>query len=454
DMGLQVHLTSRIRAAAAVGDTALVRHVIGIGLGLYLAACAAGGACLLTAVLAFGLTERLGLRAEGADAAAILVGAVALVLLPRGLVACVFSSRGQATREVGLATAQQLCWLLGPVAAALLGGGLVEAAAAQLAASIAVGWVALILALRRHHPDIRLSVVWPEAEERRSTLRRSTLHAVSSLPGILLLHLPVLALKQVFPTGTEVVVFSTMRTFAGLLRQVQLQLAIIAVLEMTRQHAQGDSVGLVRMFRAISRFCSGLLGLAAAFMFAVGASFFETWTHGTVVFDPWLALAFLLPILGSVPAFCGTALLRHTDHAEDLLRMHLAQLALGLVLGAALLPWGPAGVAAALAVAELAAVGAAGIRRCAKVFGFPAGRVVVSSATTAAAATAASAIACILLSWAVPPRGIVGLAAYGACWAAAMAPLSCWLLVDAEQRAMLARAAALRLPVLLRLRRT
>lgn len=439
DFGLTTHLTNRILASAARGDGREVLSVLAAGHAI-LATLMACGAALVAGAWLLDLPQRLGLRAPGAEAAGLLLAASILILLPRPLIGGVFAARGQFGRSVHMSTALQLLPLSGQLAVVAGGGGLVAAAATNLLVVVLTGWVVPLIVLRRGHPDIRLAPRWPAWPELRGYLRKSALYGLSSTSTVALLQLPVLVLQVAAPSGSAVVAFTTMRTAAGVLRQVLGQLVISAALEMTRQHNQGDRDGLARLFAVTARLGGGTAGLLAGPLLVLGPDLFALWTGGAVAFDLGMALVFVTATLAAVPGTVGLTLLRQTDHAEAAATVHLVQLLVGAALCLALVPpLGSLGAAIAVAAAELLSIGVLSSWQATRVFLLNGARLLAAGWGSAAAGCAVGAAVAWALRDIMPVATIFDAGWLMASWAAVVAPAAPYLLFPRDARLSLWR---------------
>jgi O-antigen/teichoic acid export membrane protein len=442
DVGFTPHFTSLIMAAAARGDRAGEAKALATGMTVFAGVIAAGVAVAVAAWRA-GAADLLGLQTEDARLAAALSAACVLLLTPRSLAGGVFAAHGRFTAAIYIAAAHQLAGLAGALLTAAAGGGLAAAAAAQLAAAVLVGWALPLAALRRLCPGVALFALRkPTGEELRFHLRKSALHGVASGATVILLNLPVLMLQGAGLSGAAVIAFTTMRTFAGLIRQVIAQVILAATVEMTRQHHQGDASGLHRLFVLICRICGGGGGLLTGLVFMLGPPFFIVWTHGAAPFDPFMALVFIGGAVAMVPATTAAALLRQTDHAEILAGAHGAQIALSVIFCLILTaPYGGPGAAAAVTAAEALALGLPALNAAARLFGLERRRILTSAWTAAAVGAAAGWTAATAAAALLPMGRLAEIAAFGLVWGVFIAPAAFFILLPADQRNWLRRTA-------------
>lgn len=441
DIGFTAHFTSLIMAAAARGDRGEEAKALATGMTVF-AGVTAAGVVIAAAAWPAGAPGLLGLQTEDARLAAALSALSVVLLTPRSLAGGVFAAHGRFTLAIYIAAAHQLAGLAGPLLTASAGGGLAAAAAAQLAAAVLVGWALPLAALRRFCPTVRVFALRrPTGEELRFHLRKSALHGVASGATVILLNLPVLLLQGAGVSGGAVVAFTTMRTFAGLIRQMIAQVVLAATVEMTRQHHQGDASGLHRLFLLTCRICGGGGGLLTGLVFILGPPFFIVWTHGAAPFDPFTALIFIGGAVAMVPATAAAALLRQTDHAEILAGAYAAQIALSAVLCLFwIAPYGGAGAAAAVTAAEALALGLPALNAAARLFGLERRRILTTFWTAAAVGGAVGWTAATAAAASLPTERLSEMAAFGVVWGVLIAPAAFFILLPADQRGRLRRA--------------
>lgn len=430
DCGLHGHFSNALRAAWARGDEAEGRRILQSGLGVYATLTAVLAAGAVAAVAALDAPALLGVaRLEDADAALLLLLLATVVLLPRGLVATVHSARGEFHREVGVLTLSLAGMQAAPMLAALAGGALPHAAAAQLAAALLLGWLPLLRGLRRRYPDLALRPVPPTRAELRRIAAKAPLYAVQQGGVLVLVNAPVLLLGWL-AAPAAVVAFATLRTFVGLVRQTVQQVAVVLGLEMARFCARGDLAEAARLHAgsaAVLGCATGLLGGAA---WVAGPPVFALWTHGTTPFDPVVAAVLLAGLLLRAPVQGAAATLRLVDRPGAVAAAQGAEVAALLLLAPALIPWaGAAGAALAVVVAEGLVSGPWLLRAAGRLFGTG----VLRPALRAGAAALAGLLAALLAGTAARPAG---LAVFAASWAAVAVPLL-FAVLDPGQRVWL-----------------
>jgi hypothetical protein len=438
DCGLSGCLGNGLRSAWARGDHEGFHRILHTGLFVYAGLVGGAVVVLAGAAATTDLPALLGVaRLEQGGTVLVLLALAVILLLPRGAVAAIYSARGEFNREVGSILAMSAGQLTVQAAVVLAGGTPLHVAVAMPVAALFFGWGVLLPALARHHPDVSLSPAWPDRPALRRLAVRLPLYAVPPASAILLLHIPVLALGRL-SAPAELVAFTTMRTFSGLIRQISAQFATITGIEMAAQHARNDLAGAAALLSAAGPLTGGMVGLLTGLAMAIGPGFFNMWTRGAVGFDPMLAALFLGAVLAMAPANGAVGLLRFMDQPGPMARCLLAQAVCSLLLCLLLIPTaGAAGAAGAISSAEVLTVGLYG--------GLMAGRLVGAPMTPMVLHTCKVALLSLGLSLGVAWVVGQGVAAVGAglipfvvLWGLLTAGPALWLIPDRHQRAWLA----------------
>lgn len=387
DLGMHGHLGNGLRAAWARGEHAIGQRILQAGLGAYGLSLSALLAVLAGVVVLLDVPSLLGIEElEHPQAVLVLLGLSNVLLLPRELTLSVYAARGQFSRQVGdflvLTSAQQGTVIGG----ALAGSSPVQVAAGYCAVSLLVGWGGSLWSLRRRHPDVVFMPCRPTAAELWELAAKSPFYAIQQGGGVLLVQLPIILLGRLSsPAAT--VVFSTMRTLTGLIRQIANQFATVAGLEMAHLYARGGTGDAVRLFRIVALVNGAIVGAMGGVTLAVGPWFLGVWTHGAVAFDMVLAAAFVTAAVLVTPAYCSFALLRMIGRPQALALAALVQAGAMILFALVLVPGhGALGAAVAVGLAEVTVAAPITIRAAAKALACPILPVMVWSYATAVVA--------------------------------------------------------------------
>ncbi|MCW2249605.1 O-antigen/teichoic acid export membrane protein [Azospirillum fermentarium] len=354
DFGMQGHLGNGLRAAWARGEQAAGQRILQAGLGTYALSLSVLLAVLAGSLMLLDVPSLLGVeQLEHPQATLVLLGLSTLLLLPRELTLSVYAARGQFSRQVGdflvLTSAQQGT----VIGVTLAGGSPIQAAAAYGTVSLLVGWGVSLWSLRRRHPDVAFMPCRPAAAELWELAVKSPFYGLQQSGGVLLVQLPVILLGRLSSPGA-VVVFSTMRTLTGVIRQFANQFATVAGLEMAHLYARGDVAGTARLHRILCPVAGAVIGTISGVTLAVGPWFLGLWTHGNVAFDRPLAATFVAAAVLMTPAYCAMGLLRLIGRPQPLALAMLLQAAAMILLALILIPDRDAlGAAIAVGMAEI-----------------------------------------------------------------------------------------------------
>jgi len=438
DAGVGVHITNLLIAAVARNEGTAVVRIFASGLAM-LSALAAAGAVAVAAAAATGLPALIGIDRPGAGLAGAMLAATTLLLLPRIVVTGVLAAHGRFALAVWLTGAVQVIPLAGQLVVVWRGGGIVAAAAIHLAATLIVGWAFTLVVLRRVLPGAGIGLRWPPRAGLAGYIRKSALHSLTTGATTVTQHVPVLVLQAFAPSGAMVVLFTTMRTLVGLLRQVAAQVIQSSAIEMARQHSQGDRAGLRDLYLLTVRVVGGTAGLLGGLLLAIGPDFVALWTHGTIAFDVRLAAAFAGSTILVVPGMTALLLLRMTDHAEQLAQVHAAQIILIVALCLLLTP-ALDGVGAALAVAgaEVLTIGWMMFGRAGRLFDLGGLRSLPVSGLAALAGLTAGAAAAFAVRSVLPGAGLPDLVMVSAAWSVVVAPVAPFIALPPQERMRIA----------------
>lgn len=434
DLGCQGHLTNTLREAWASGDERRFSRVLRSGLFTYIVLTLAWLAALLAGVTMLDPSRLLGLRVpEGANPTFLLLALQTLILIPRGLVASVYSARGALGHEVGAGLLLSAGQGLAQAMTALTGGAPLHAALASALASVLLGWGTLLFGIRRHFPDVRLRPQMPDCADLRLLAGRAPYYLLSQGAMNAIMQGPLLALGRLAPEGA-VVTFSAMRVFTGLVRQGAAQLATATGLEMARQHTQQDTAALRRLYVGTARLAAGLSGLGSGLLLALGPPFFRLWTHGAVPFDPILALMFLGGGMVMAPFLGSLYLLRFIDRPRLVAVGLCGQAAASLLLCVVLAPLGAPGGAIAVVAAEVLVLGWQGLSTGSRLTGEPLRRHLTRSWATAFCGLLLGGGTALAEAWLFQPDSLLEIMVFAGLWAAAVTIPALFLLLDAGQR--------------------
>jgi O-antigen/teichoic acid export membrane protein len=448
DLGLRHYMANLMLIAWSKGDAPTFHHTLHVGLGIY------AGILLLAApavALAawFAIAQGwLDFGAAASDAALLAVvgmAAYTLVAMPIGLVFSVYAARGDTARGINLATASTVIETVAVGWALWLGVPAAAVALVYLIAMVAFG-AGLWIDLGRRYPDIRIRAALPTRSDLAQNIPRAIDYVVIPLAQSAVLQGTVLILGALAgKAAAPVVVFTTLRTLANLVRQVVNQAGQVTSIELTRFHAQGDRARLERLYLAGARLLCGAGGLLAGAVLAVAPFFLAIWTRGKVEYDGWAFAGLLAAVVLTLPGQLAMLLLYASNQPRALTAATVAQGLIGLAASVPAAYWGgAAGVAWALAATECATIGLLPWQ-VARAMNLPARRLVTIGWAAAAAGLALGYGAAFVGLALLGGQGLGRLMLVGLLWCALVAVPAYFLFIDAADRRRLRdRLAAVR----------
>lgn len=434
DLGCQGHLTNTLREAWASGDERRFSRILRSGLFTYIVLTLTWLTALLGGMTMLAPSDLLGLHgAEGANLTFLLLALQTLLMIPRGLVASVYSARGVLGHEVAAGLLLSAGQALAQAMTALAGGALQHAALASVLTTVLLGWGVLLFGIGRHFPDVRLSPQMPDGADLRRLAGRAPYYLLSHGAMNAIMQGPLLVLGRLAPEGA-VVAFSAMRVFTGLVRQGAAQLATATGLEMARQHTQQDTAALRRLSAGTARLAAGLCGLGSGLLLVLGPPFFRLWTHGAVPFDPVPALVFLGGGMAMAPFLGSLYLLRFIDRPRVVAVGLCGQAAAAVLFCILLAPWGALGGTIAVVTAEVLVLGGQGLSTGIRLTGEPLRRHLARSWATALCGLLLGGGAALAEASLFQPESLLEIMVFTGLWAAAVTPPALFLLLNAAQR--------------------
>lgn len=304
DLGMQVYFGNALLIAWSHRDVGAYRRHLGIAMCLYSIVLTLGALVLLTSTAFVSWPTLLGASAMTAAAAirtAGLLSLATLLIIPFGVVMAVYRAHGNYSRGGFIVITAEALRGFGIILVALLGGAPAAAACVYLSVAI-VFWIGVLLDQKRCYGEFSLSLALPSRQEAREALVKSAMYLVPTITTPVVMNGPILLLGALSSVPGAVVAYTVSRTFVGFARQVVVQFCQPVGAELTRQEAVGQSDRLRRLLMGIGRIMTGMAGVLGGFTLVAGATFIRIWTHGEVLFDPWIIGAFVATILLIAPA--------------------------------------------------------------------------------------------------------------------------------------------------------
>lgn len=440
EFGITLHLEARMMAAA---DKVQMNALLSAGLALFVILLC-GGMGLILLFWWLGGAAFLGVTAREAQPAALVLAVMALLQMPRPTLSNLFTALGRFPLSVYLGGLQQCLVVIVPLGVAANGGGLLAASLSCLTVTIVIGWLVPLLILRRLYPFMEFRPRWPGRSQAGRMLADSSKYFLFMMNAPVLTQVPVILLQRLGGGGLELLLFTTVRTYAGVLRQMTSQISTVFSIEMVKQHHHGSPSTLISLFASAARLAMGVGGLGAGFLLVAGGPVFQVWTHGKIVFDSGLGLAFLLTSVLVTPGFLSCTLMRLAGYANTLALLSAGSALLSILFCLALVPTGGAlGAGIAMMVTEVAAVGIFAFLRARRLFQLPFSVLLTPCLVGLAGVLLGAGVAMLLFS-VIASDSLLGLMLIGTSWASLILPAAVPLLLPTTQRRWLLTFLSLR----------
>lgn len=360
DGGLLFYFSNSLLLSWSVGDRDRFHRTLRVGLSVYLMMVMAALPLALAAAWLMPWGSVLKLAAPGVSAADVmaLLAVYLITSIPIAMILNVYRARGDHAVGICVAAANGGAILVITATGLALGIGPVQLAGMHLVVSSGA-WLLITMHQRRRYRDIRYGLTLPNRAELREIVTTAPFYALVPAAMSLTLHGSIMLLAALGPGGGAVVVFATLRTLTGVGRSITENLSQVTGTELARRFAQGDDAALERLYKFTSRLFGALNGAIASLIAVIGPSFLSIWTLGKAPIDLTVFWSFLALHMLASPARAAEGVLLQINRPRKLALAHLCRGIGAISLCAALIPaFGAAGAAAAVVVAELAALGA------------------------------------------------------------------------------------------------
>jgi O-antigen/teichoic acid export membrane protein len=358
DAGLHVRLLNRFLAFKASvdcdGRSGFYHNAM---LWIYFGLVAVLGSVLLIGAYLLPPAESFGFGATPHfDAAFVVMTLGSLLILPTSnLTSALYRARGHYGRVVWLQNGGMFAAQLVELVTVVLKGGL-------LAVSIAFVSVQLLMAIYLVAVDApRLYPFLRRTGHRRPSWRWSLGQfrlafpfAVAGATEIVLVNAPVLLVSAFVSERMAVAQWGLTRVIVGLVRAMCVQATLPLAAELGHDHAVGDKVRLRDLYARGSVFVTVLASLTVAALLPFWPDFFALWTHGSVAYDPALAITLLIGSIAVAPSILALSYANYSGRGDLLVRTKGLQLVVFLGLSVGLIPvMGPLGAALAIVASDV-----------------------------------------------------------------------------------------------------
>jgi O-antigen/teichoic acid export membrane protein len=356
DSGLQFRAINRFLAFKSSGDcdgrtagfyAALLR--VYLGLGTSLAGLVVGLSLVVSPSVVF--------RFQGVanfDAAFVVMTAGMLLTLPSGLVAGLYRARGLYGRAVWLQSWATLVGQLAQLVAIVITGSLLAVTIAFVATQMLIAIYLLAIDASRLFPFLRGARARHSARWVMGQFRKAMPFGIAGATELVLVNLPVLLVSALVSDRVAVAQWGLTRVVAGLLRGLCVQVTLPLAAELGHDHAIGATERLRNLYARGSVFVVVLASAVVSGLLPFWPDFFALWTHGTIPYDPALAITLLIGTCAVAPAILALNYASYSNRGALLVRAKGVQLAVFLGMSLLLIPsLGPLGAAIAIVTSDL-----------------------------------------------------------------------------------------------------
>jgi O-antigen/teichoic acid export membrane protein len=435
DMGMQNYAVNLLNIHRTNNHQDEYHEVLHSALLLYLVLIASG--LTLASLLAWAAPwhNMFGLKILGQTTAGILFVFISLQVLlsiPVGAIVGIYRSFGEYGRGQNISNLVRVLGI-GIVCFALLARGGPVLVAVLMATQPLLLWGVVSWDLGRRHDEVRIGISRASWQRARSLVGPSMFFMLFPISNGLAFQGTSLILAA-SAGSTALVVFSTTRTLANLIRQVFSMINSALWPEVTSLYAANRLPQLCSLAEVAARYAVAASLAGASFLYFFGDRIFLLWTMQKVRGDQTLlGILLLSSVSNSLWYTCGTIQAAVNHHKEMAIRS-LASAMTTILLSVVLVrPWGARGVALAILLGELPFYSYALMRTTCRVLEMPTTGLLKSLALHCGP----FGICAFLLSWAMS-RAVgyswSGLATAGLVCALSMAAFAWVLVLDRPQR--------------------
>jgi O-antigen/teichoic acid export membrane protein len=289
------------------------------------------------------------------DAAFVVMTLGSLLLLPSNLASALYRARGNYGRVVWLQNGAMLAAQLVQVLAIVMNGGLLAVSIAYVSIEVLVAIYLVALDAPRLYPFLRhRRRARPSWQWSVGQFRLAFPFAIAGATEIALVNAPVLLVSAFVSERMAVAQWGLTRVIAGLVRTLCLQATLPLAAELGHDYAVGDKARLRHLYARGSVFVTVLASLTVSALLPFWPDFFALWTHGSVAYDPLLAITLLIGSSAVAPSILALSFANYSNRGDLLVRTKGLQLAAFLGLSVSLIPMmGPLGAAIAIVASDL-----------------------------------------------------------------------------------------------------
>jgi O-antigen/teichoic acid export membrane protein len=354
DFGMQTYVVNRLNQCHSLNQMDEYTRVLHTGFMVNVVIPAVGLAVALPVLSMAPLHRWLNLSETDAQTAAWVAALLAIQVvysISYGLLIGIYRTINEYARGQMIMNVRFFGNVALTVLVAFLGGRLRGVAAVQLALVVATS-LFVFIDLRRRRPEIRIGVAGADWRLGMEFLAPSVMFFGIQLAGALQVQGSTLLIASMFG-ATVLVVFTSLRTLANMIKQATATIQLALWPEFTSLEAQSAHKSLRTLHLLGSKIVMAMAVCATVFLATVGEQLVSFWTRGRVQYDAALMTALLVLACSQAHWFCSSILISACNRHKVVLRCTTAAGLLGFGLGYLLAHrFGPAGFVYGVAGAD------------------------------------------------------------------------------------------------------
>jgi len=371
---------------------------------------------------------------------ALLAGNL-LAAMPFGVANSIYRAHGEYDRGVMMGAGNLGGQIIIPLILLTLGQPSAILAAGMIGGTI-VSWTIIAIDQRVRYGPLPWGLAIPTAAEQRVTVAKCLYFASQPISNWLTIQGPLLILGHL-SGPVETVAFNTARTLIGVSRQATVQMSYPFAFELSVLLIRGELAALRRLLTDAVTIVAIVGGLLAGVTIVVGEPVTALWLRGKVEIPPPLILILALPIAISASSQVYQVLLAFSNQPR--LIAHSVGIFALIGFGSAIVlapSFGAEGVAVGLAIGEIVGMVLYLPAQTLRATGIGGGRFHAASILRAALAAVLGYGVGRLVFLVIPPTDYLRLFGFGALWAVVAGLAAYYLLLNSEQKAVIARRLA------------
>jgi O-antigen/teichoic acid export membrane protein len=364
-----------------------------------------------------------------------------LLALPFGVANSIYRAHGEYDRGVMTGTGHLGGQIMIPLTLLTLGYSSTVLAAGMIGGTL-ISWTIIMADQRLRYGPLPWGLAIPTAAELRVTVAKCLYFTSQPISTWMTIQGPLLILGHLSGPA-ETVAFNSARTLIGVSRQVTLQMAYPFGFELSVLLIREELAALRRLLMDAISIVGIVGGLLAGVTIVAAAPVTALWLRGKVAIPPALILAMAIPIAISASSQVYQVLLAFSNRPRLIAHGVIIFALIGLGSAIALAPFfGATGVAIGLAFGEIVGMVLYLPARTLSASGIGEGRFQAASILRAALAAVLGYGVGRLALMVVTPSDYLNLAIFGALWGSIAGLAAYFILLNAQQRAAIARRLA------------